>query len=214
MESRLKICAMIVGLIFGLCAFAGSAMAGNPLEDLLNKVQSDFKAINDKGEQDRARIKGDAQTGGGAQTGGIAMAAQPDASKNKPTQLIVPKDKRAAAAMDEALPTIKKVVGIHQCIKDDESLRLMNIYAVPGVNMATVGGYYPFPNSSAWMKYHDRNKCVSVSMLDQWTMPALNALQFRAVYFAEDSGETINFGYLFKKVDDGSWKISDFRRVN
>ena len=214
MESRLKICTMIIGLILSLLAFAGSAMAGNPLEDLLNKVQSDFKAINDKGEQDRARIKGNAQSGDGAQTGGVAMAAQPEASQSKPTQLIIPKDKRVAAAIDEALPTIKKVVGIHQCIKDDESLRLMNIYAVPGVNMATVGGYYPFPNSSNWLKYHDRNKCVSVSILDQWTMPALNALQFRAVYFAEDSGETINFGYLFKKVDDGSWKISDFRRVN
>ena len=114
MESRLKIGAMIAGLIFGLCTFADSAMAGNPLEDLLNKVQSDFKAINDKGEQDRARIRGDAQTGSGAQAGGIAMAAQPDTSKSKPTQLIVPKDKRVAAAMDEALPIIKKVLGIHQ----------------------------------------------------------------------------------------------------
>ena len=58
------------------------------------------------------------------------------------------------------------------------------------------------------MKYHNTNKCVSVSTIDQWTMPALNALQFRAVYFADDSGETFNFYYLFKKSDDGSWKIA------
>lgn len=216
MESRLKICAMIVGLILGLCAFAGSAIAGNPFEDLLNKVQSDFKAINDKGEQDRAKIRGDAQTGGGAQTGGIAMAAQQEEGQSKPTQLIIPKDKRVAAAIDEALPTIKKVLAIHQCVKDWQSLRQMNIYAVPGVNMVK-GGIFAdgsYPNSSYLLKYHDFNKCVSVSTIDQWNMPALNALQFRAVYFADDSGETINFGYLFKKSDDGSWKISDFRRTD
>lgn len=213
MESRLKICAMIIGLNLGLCAFAGSAMAGNPLEDLLNKVQSDFKAINDKGEQDRARIRGDAQTGGGAQTGGIAMAAQSEESQSKPTQLIIPKDKRVAAAIDEALPTIKKILAIHQCVKDWQSLRQMNIYAVPGVNMAQSGPYggYSFPNGTNYMKYHDNNKCVSVSALDQWAMPALNALQFRAVYFADDSGETVNFLYLFKKVNDGSWRIAEFQ---
>lgn len=211
MESRLKICAMTVGLIFGLCAFAGSAMAGNPLEDLLNKVQSDFKAINDKGEQDRARIRGDAQTGSGAQTSDIAMAAQPDTSKSKPTQLIVPKDKRVATAMDEALPIIKKVLGIHQCLKNAESIRQLNTYAVNGVDL-TRNNYYGFPNSDAWMKYHDRNKCVSVRAIDQWSMPALNALLFRAVYFADDSGETVNFLYLFKKTDDGSWEIAQIEK--
>lgn len=211
MESRLKICAMIIGLILGLCAFAGSAMAGNPLEDLLNKVQSDFKAINDKGEQDRARIKGDAQTEGGAQTGGITMAAQPEASQSKPTQLIIPKDKRVAAAIDEALPTIKKVLGIHQCVKEYGSLRQLHFYTVPGKDLTT-NAYYMFPNSAAWMKYHDLNKCVSISVIDQWSMPALNALLFRAVYFADDSGETVNFLYLFKKVDDGSWKLAQLEK--
>ncbi len=214
MESRLKICAMIVGLIFGLCAFAGSAMAGNPLEDLLNKVQSDFKAINDKGEQDRARIRGEAQTGG-AQNSGIAMAAQPDTSQSKPTQLITPKDKRVAAAMDEALPIIKKMLSIHQCIQEPQSLRQLNVFAVPGVDMIKNSGNLPaygFPNSQFFMKYHDRNKCVRVSKLDQWTMPALNALLFRAVYFADDSGETVNFLYLFKRADDGSWKIAQLEK--
>jgi len=142
------------------------------------------------------------------------MAVQPEAAKSKPTQMIVPSDKRTTAAIDEALPTIKKILAIHQCIKDYESLRLMNVYAVPGVNMASHMGFqYDFYPNSGNMKYHDKNKCVSVSALDQWTMPALNALNFRAVYFAEDSGETVNFAYQFKKMGDGSWKIADFEHA-
>ncbi|MHB9103003.1 MAG: hypothetical protein ACYC2E_16025 [Sulfuricella sp.] len=211
MEARLKISAMIVSLTLGLCAFAGSARAF----DLFEKIKNDFSAINEKGEQDRARIRGEAQVGGGAQTGGIIMAVQPEASQSKPTQLIVSKDKRVAAAMDEALPTIRKVLSIHQCIQDPQSLRQLNVFAVPGVDMVQSSGGLPaygFPNSQFFMKFHDRNKCVSLTTIDQWAMPALNALLFRAVYFAEDSGETVNFLYLFKKVDDGSWKISQLEK--
>jgi len=145
------------------------------------------------------------------QRDGYAMAVQSEGSQGKQTQLIVPNDKKTAKAMNEALPIIKKVLGIHQCVKDSESLRQMNIYAIPGNSMEHQGYFHAtsYPNSDQLMKYHDRNKCVSVTTLDQWSMSALNALQFRAVYFAEDSGETVNFKYLFKKVDDGSWKIAE-----
>lgn len=208
MESRLKISAVIVVATLGLCSFAGPVLAF----DLFDKMKSDFAAINAQGEQERARIKGDAQTGGG-QANNIVMATQQEESQSKPTQLIVPKDKRVAAAMNEAMPTIKKVLAIHQCVKDPQSLRQMNIYAIPGTDMARSDiPSWSFPDSSAWMKYHDLNKCISVSTIDQWSMPALNALLFRAVYFADDSGETVNFLYLFKKADDGSWKIAQFEK--
>lgn len=197
MEPRLKICLIIIGLAMGLSG----------CESMVEKVKSDFDAINQNGAQERARIRGEAKTGG------VAMAAQPEAGQSKPAQIIIPKDKRTATAIDEALPMVKKVLAIHQCVKDWQSLRLMNIYAVPGTDMSAVGyAGYNYPNYSSFMRYHDRNKCVSVSTLDQWTMPALNALQFRAVYFADDSGETVNFLYLFKKMDDGSWKIAQFRQ--
>lgn len=61
MKLRLKINAAIVAATLGLCTFAGSAMAF----DLFDKIKSDFAAINAKGEQDRARINGSEQTGGG-----------------------------------------------------------------------------------------------------------------------------------------------------
>lgn len=200
MVSRLRISAVAVVLTFGLSGCA---------QDLA-KFNQDLAALNQA-------LAGGTQPNG-AQTGGMAMATKPDVSKSKPTQLIIPSDKRTASSIDEALPTIKKILAIHQCMKDGESIRQMNIYAVPGVNMAQgrsgYGSEMYYPNSTWIMKYHDHDKCVSVSAIDQWTMPALNALNFRVVYFADDSGETVNFSYQFKKMDDGSWKIAQFNRSN
>lgn len=146
-----------------------------------------------------------------------AMAKPPNATRSgqeQPTQLTVPTDPHTREAMEAALPTIKKVLAIHQCVKNWESLRQLNIYAVPGVDMARVTDpRWSFPNANnsgmgVALKYHDLNKCVDVRAIDQWTMPALNALNFRVVYFATDSGETVNFNYYFSKIDDGSWKIA------
>jgi hypothetical protein len=150
----------------------------------------------------------------------IAKTAQSEIIESKPPKLVVPKDKRVAVAMEEALPTIQKVLSIHQCMKEPESLRQLNIFAVPGLDMIKRSGdisglpAYGFPNSQFFMKFHDRNKCVSVTVVDNWSMPALNALLFRTVYFAEDSGETVNFLYLFKKMDDSSWKLSQIEKTS
>lgn len=211
MKFRLKIALRIVGLTLSLSAFS-SAMALD-LGGILDKVKSDFAAINEKGEQDRARIRGDAQPAA------ISMVAQSETIESKPPKLVIPKDKRVATAMEEALPTIQKVLSIHQCMKEWQSLRQLNIFAEPGLDMTKRSGQYGnanygFPNSYNFMKFHDRNKCVSLTTVDSWSMPALNALLFRAIYFAEDSGETVNLLYMFKKVDDGSWKLSQIEHAN
>ena len=212
MKIQLKVNAMMAGAALGLVLLSSNAVAD--IGDMFNKVKSDFSKIIEQGEKDRAKIRGDAKDESTVQTNDVVLAAQPEESQSKPTQLIIPKDKRVAAAMKEAMPTIKSVLGIHQCIKATESLRQLNIYAIAGVDVMNMGmlPYYNYPNSEQYMKYHDRNKCIGVRAIDQWSMPALNALMFRTVYFAEDSGETVNFIFLFKKVDDGSWKISEFER--
>lgn len=139
------------------------------------------------------------------------LAMQPNQKID--TQIVPPGDAATIAAMKEALTGWVSVTKIHACIKDEGSLRLLNQYAVPGVNIVNMPMYFPFPNSAQWLPYHDRNKCVSTRMYDQWEMPALNALSFRVVYYADDSGETVNFAYHFKKVDDGSWKLESFNRT-
>lgn len=203
MESRLRIGAMIVVMSLGLSGCVKE----------MAKINNDLASLN-LALAGGSKPQVNAASSGGAQ-GSVVMAAQPETGQSKPVQLIVPSDQRVATAIDEALPTIKKILAIHQCVKNNASIRQMNIYAVTGEDMTKRSMYegISYPNSSEFMKYHDLNKCVSVSTIDQWTMPALNALQFRTVYFADDSGETTNFQYLFKKVDDGSWRIADFRSI-
>lgn len=194
MTSRIAM-GIVAGLSLGLSGCQG-----------LQQLNRDLASVNQV-------LSSGSRSGGPALGGG--MAVLPEAGTSQQTQLIVPKDTRTAEAMDAALPTIKKVLSLHQCMKNYDSLRLLNSYAVPGADMAKMRMsmmYDYYPNSDAIMKYHDRNKCVSVRAIDQWAMPALNALQFRTVYFAEDSGETVNFTYLFKRESDGSWKIASFQK--
>ena len=194
MDSRLKVGAVIVGLLLGLygCAEVDTASGGH-----VNAGTSSATPVVQQAE--------------------VPVVQQVEAP-SKPISLIVPANKVVAAAMNAAIPNITKVLGIHRCIVNFASLRQMNLYAVTGVDI----GNRDYPQFMDWapvvgMKYHDKGKCVSVQTIDQWAMPALNALTFRVVYFAEDSGEVKNFTYLFKKVDDGSWKIATFdldRREN
>jgi hypothetical protein len=137
------------------------------------------------------------------------MAVRGDASKSITTELVIPNDKATEEAMNAALPVVKKVISIHQCMKSSESLRLLNVYAVTGVDMSRVNGFVYVPVNMT--RYHDKSQCVDVKALDQWTLQALNALRVRAVYFATDSGETFNLFYYFMKASDGSWKLS---RIN
>lgn len=195
--------------VLSLVAFTGSAMAGNPLEDLANKVQGDFKAINDKGEADRARIRAGETT----QTNEVALAVQSEKTQKK-APVIIPKNKTTAAAIDAAMPTINKILSIHQCIREPQQLLSLNTLAIAGVSMmsgAPENGLpmYSFPNNKGiFMPYHDQSKCVGIRVIDRFGMPVLNAMNFRVVYLAEDSGETVNFGFLLKKADDGSWLLA------
>lgn len=177
--SLLMAAVILPGFTFGL---SGCAQLNKDLEDLNNKL---------------AAARG--------QPGGNVMAVQQDANQSK-TKVVIPNDKKVSTAIDEALPTIKKVLSIHQCLKENEGMRLLNTHAVTGVDMRNVYGYIDITPITR-MKYHDKNKCVTVQALDEWDMPALNALNFRVVFFSNESGEVANFKYFFKKLD-GSWKIA------
>ena len=138
------------------------------------------------------------------------LAQNTDSVRGTQTQLVVPTDKNAEAALNAALPTIKKVIALHQCMRDGSSARLFAQYAVPGGenNIFVYGVITDSHSPIVRTKFHDKNKCVSVRAIDQITLLALNTLQFRVVYFAEDSGEASNFQMQFVRADDGSWKLS------
>jgi hypothetical protein len=116
-------------------------------------------------------------------------------------QLVVPNDDKAKAAVDAALPTIKKVLAIHQCVKTLDGMLALNQFALPGVNLAAgYLGSYPL----GYMQYHDKNKCMSIRTIDRFIMPAFNTLTFRTVFFAEDSGEMISLQYEMRKSSDNA----------
>lgn len=134
-----------------------------------------------------------------------AMAS--NAESTTETRIEVPNDPRVTEAFNAALPNIKRVLGIHKCIKNDDGMRLLNREAVPGVAM--IESYWAYPNSRSNVKYHDRHKCMTVRAIDHVSMPALNALVMRVVYFADDSGETINFSLMFKKLEGNQWLLGE-----
>lgn len=145
----------------------------------------------------------------GLTSSGLANIA---ATQSFQTQLTVPPNKDVEVALNAALPTIKKVISIHQCMKSHDDYRLLSAHSVIGeerrIFPTMEGGYFaPLQVSN----FHDRNKCVSVRAIDQISLQALNVLKLRVVYLAEDSGETSNFAMQFVKGDDASWKL---RRIS
>ena len=136
--------------------------------------------------------------------------AAPETGPQAQASVEVPNDKRISSAFDEALPSVKRVVGIHKCINHPDGMSLLNREAVPGVIMLSS---YRFPNTKQYMKYHNHGRCVGVRAIDKITMPANNALQMRVVYFAEDSGESVNFELTFRKTGSGAWMLSEDPRL-
>lgn len=134
-------------------------------------------------------------------TNGVNLALPP-VKPGKPTELIEPTDKQVKAAMEEALPNIKKVLSITKCVKTHMDLRALNHYAVPGTDMS----------NRAWVpleitQYHDKNRCVSVSQIDQWSKPALNTLKFHVAFISDDSGEVSNYLFQFRHVNNEQWLV-------
>lgn len=192
-----------------LCTSANADFLG-----ALKQVNEGLSAVN-------SAIGG--QSSNGENSRNFALAGMPSmatpSGSDQVAQVVIPSDKRVRSAIDEAMPTIKTVLGIHQCVRTHDSLRQLNFHALSGVDMIKqTDSRYSYPNMDPngrgtmgnGMKYHDTNKCVDIRAIDKFAMPALNALNFRVVYFANDSGETVNFNYSFRKVDDGTWKLAGF----
>lgn len=129
-------------------------------------------------------------------------------------QTVLSPDARINAAVQAALPTVHAILSEHRCIRMGGLARL-NPFAVPGEDMSTWGAFHNVPNSDTYLRHHDFRKCLTVRQIDRWEMPALNTLEFRAVFYADDSGEMVNMGYTLRKMDNGTWLLLRIRgRVN
>lgn len=181
-------------------------------QQALDQLARDLDAIN-------ANHPGAQKPAAGART-----AVMADAVRNYKTQVSIPNDSRVSSAFDEALPVIKKVLGIHQCISKavDSApgdvhlapLRQLNQYAMPGFDaskqLGWVRDYVPMYS----MQYHNSATCLAVQTIDSVTMPAANAMSLRTVYMSTESQEIVNFRYVYQKWSDGSWRLREFGRTN
>lgn len=182
--------------VLGLLAIGALSLGG--CKQAMDQLNRDLATLN----QPVAATHQNAPTSSGSVPG--------NAPQREQVKLIVPNDDKTKAAVDTALPTIKKILAMHQCVMNHRGMQQLNAYAIPGVDVAGHEYYHVlyYPNNANHLKYHDHRKCVSIRAIDSFSMPALNLLNFRVVYFAEDSGETVNFGFQMKRTDDGRWLLS------
>lgn len=182
--------------VFGLLAIGALSLGG--CKQAMDQLNRDLATLN----QPVAATNQNAPASSGSLAG--------NAPQKEQVKLIVPNDDKTKAAVDSALPTIKKILAMHQCVMNHRGMQQLNAYAIPGVDVAGHEYYHVlyYPNNANHLKYHDHRKCVSIRAIDGFSMPALNVLNFRVVYFAGDSGETVNFGFQMKSTDDGKWLLS------
>jgi hypothetical protein len=115
---------------------SGSSMAQSPLENLLIGM----KKIAEQSERASAALKSNQQfaDSSGSARAGFASVEGAEEPQATPTKISLPKDRKMAAAVDEAMPLIKKIVSMHRCMKNNGALRQWNFDAVPGVDMTSL----------------------------------------------------------------------------
>lgn len=110
------------------------------------------------------------------------------------------KNKQTAAAVKEASGVITDFMKIESCMSGYNASPL-NQFAAPGKTYPDMNYIGPMLG----MKYHARDKCLTITKIHGFEMPAKNALAFEVLFTADDSGETTKRYYTVQKQDDDSW---------
>lgn len=114
-------------------------------------------------------------------------------------------DQRVAADRATAAPLITKLLTIGACARSSAAWNAINRDSL------TPRTYQPpFSNELVAMDnltYHDKNSCLDVARLTDWSKPALNALKFRVYYIAPDSGEAKSQWFEVQKTSEGVWMV-------
>lgn len=136
--------------------------------------------------------------------GGATMTPQQQAEFHEQLSVKL-QDARIAKARQEAGPAIEKVVHHLACyVGDPTSVRPELEVRRPIARLLS-----PDMGGMGWpgrfMRYHPADQCVSVRSMDEWGMPALNALRFRVNYISDVSGEVASSNYLLVKQSSGEW---------
>lgn len=101
------------------------------------------------------------------------------------------------SSVQGAAPVINKILAFSACFKGVDGSQYLRQYLAPGENFVQI----PADRT----RYVPTNTCMDVSRVDDWNMPALNALSFRVVYVSRVSGEGVDIFYTFVRQSDGAW---------
>jgi len=103
-------------------------------------------------------------------------------------------------AISEAEPVIQKFIQFLACYSTDHNpSRYLIQYSAPNASFSSL--VTPFSG----MQYAPRNMCLDVVRMDNWNMPALNALEFRTIFQSSVSGESSSRTFTFQKQPNGEW---------
>lgn len=135
-----------------------------------------------------------------AQLPGIAMitATQQNKISKELSKKMAQRDLQTKIA--EASKTIQPFLEKRACIIETRAISALNIYAAPSIDFT-----FMFGPLTTMMRYHDKAQCLTVAKIHGWKSPALNALQFEALFLAEDSAETVKTYHELVKQPDGEW---------
>ncbi|WP_174279099.1 hypothetical protein [Sphingomonas bacterium] len=113
-------------------------------------------------------------------------------------------ERGVAAARAGAQPLIHRLIATGACARMSDAWNALNRDAlVPYTYHEPFSGeLVPMGN----LQYHDKTHCLDVVRIADWSMPAANALRFRAYYIAADSNEAK--GQTFEvQQQDGRWML-------
>lgn len=110
-------------------------------------------------------------------------------------------DKNINIAVSEASTVISEFIGMNSCITGYNG-SMLNRYAAPG-KLYPSNNYIGAPVPQ--MRYHDKSSCASVLRIQDWKMPARNALRFEVSYISDTSGEVIKDNNEVVKQPSGEW---------
>lgn len=104
-------------------------------------------------------------------------------------------------ARQEAASYIERaVMGMACQPKAGASSSFMNSMMAPNTMNMTY-----FPSIRQGMQYDTGARCLDVVRIDGWSMPARNALNFRAVFSSKASGESGSRSFQMVKQPEGVW---------
>ena len=115
-------------------------------------------------------------------------------------------DRVIAAKWATLKPLAEKVVSVSACGVGSEEVawKSMGRWVDPDTNFLQTNLALAISRT----RYHPRSACMTILRIDNWSMPANNAVSFRVQFVSDVSNETVPISYLFRANEEGTWLLS------